>query len=117
MNDTADPSSPITVAVFRDGVPLYVLDAAGRAFAADDPEERSAAAALLARAAGALAELPPAEPSLTASWTAHLLDTLEEIGTPEAEAAHAAISDARESLTAALGMADAVLGAALPTEH
>ena len=116
-SDTSTFVPPIAVAVFREGVPLYALDAAGRAFAVDGPEDRTAVAVLLAQAAGALAGLPPAEPGFTASWVARLLHTLEEIGTPEAETAHAALGDAHENLTGALDLAKAVLSAVLPTEH
>lgn len=115
--DEAAETPPVAVAVYRDGLPLYVLDAAGRAFAAGTDADRSEAAVLLPRAAGALAALPPAEPTLTPSWLAHVLDTLTDIGTVEAEAAHAALSDAAEIHASALAMATAVLRDATPTEH
>ncbi len=62
-------------------------------------------------------EPPQAEPALTPSWIGRLLDTLDGIGTPEAEAARAALGEAAEILSGALEMATAVLHAATPTEH
>ena len=113
----ASETLPIVVAVYRKGAPLYVVDAAGRAFATGTDADRVETAMLLAHAAGALAAQPPAEPILTPSVLTRILDALSVIGTPEAEAAHTALGDAVEIHASALEMATAVLRDADPIQH
>lgn len=108
-------ASSLSVAVYCDGEPVFVLADDGRVYGPDQPAARAAAAIALAKASAALAGLPL--PETHRELTMRIVGELAAIGTPAASDAIDALQEATELQAAALEAATKAMLASAPTSH